>query len=153
MLSVGEKAPVIKGKDQNGNSFSSSQFKGKKWVVYFYPKDNTPSCTNQACNIRDHYSTLKKRGIEIIGISPDSVQSHKKFEAKFNLPFTLIADENQQIAQAYGVWGPKKFMGKEYIGLHRTTFLIDEKGKIAAIITRPKTKAHVEEILALWQSI
>jgi thioredoxin-dependent peroxiredoxin len=148
-LKKGDKAPNFKGIDQNDKAVSSADFKGKKWVLYFYPADDTPTCTTQACNLRDNYSLLKKAGISIIGVSPDNVKSHKKFEKKYDLPFPLIADEDNAIALAFGVWDWKKFMGKEYIGMHRTTFLIDEKGKIMDVILKPKSKVHADEILAI----
>lgn len=144
------KAPSFKSIDQNGNKIQLQDFKGKKLVLYFYPKDNTQSCTYQACNFRDNFKELQKRGIEIIGVSPDTELSHKKFETKFKLPFILLVDENTKIAEQYGVWGPKKFMGKEYIGLHRTTFLINEKGIIDKIITKPITKKHTQQIIDVW---
>jgi peroxiredoxin Q/BCP len=148
-LKVGDKAPVFKGTDQNGNNIELSQFTGKKIALYFYPKDDTPGCTAQACNLRDNLSSLKGKGIEVLGVSTDSVKSHSKFVDKFQLNFTLIADDNKEIVNQYGVWGMKKFMGREYMGTTRTTFLIDENGVIEAIITKPKTNAHAEEILAL----
>lgn len=146
-LTNGDKAPSFKGMDQNGEAISSADFKGKKWIVYFYPADDTPTCTTQACNLRDNYGLLKKAGFSIVGVSPDDVKSHKKFEKKYNLPFPLIADVDNKIALAFGVWDWKKFMGKEYIGMHRTTFLIDEKGKIMDVIVKPKSKEHATEIL------
>ncbi|HSN60107.1 MAG TPA: thioredoxin-dependent thiol peroxidase, partial [Ferruginibacter sp.] len=118
---------AFKGKDQNGVTISSAEFKGKKLVLYFYPQDNTPTCTVQACNIRDNFALLKKKGIHIIGISPDDIKKHKKFEEKFELPFTIIADTEHGIIDKFGVWGEKQLYGKKYLGLHRTTFLIDEK--------------------------
>lgn len=145
-----DKAPAFKSIDQNGNKLQLKDYKDKKLVLYFYPKDNTESCTNQACNIRDNYKELQKKGIEIVGVSPDNEQSHKKFETKFKLPFTLLIDEDTKIAEQYGVWGPKKFMGRKYIGLHRTTFLINEKGMIDKIITKPITKKHAQQILDTW---
>ena len=150
-LQEGTKAPAFKGIDQDGNSISLSDFKGKKVVLYFYPHDGTPGCTAQACNLRDNYSQLIDNGFQIIGISTDTVKSHKKFETKYNLPFPLIADEDNSIAGKYGVWGQKKFMGREFIGIHRTTFLIDEHGKIRSIILKPNTKAHAEEIIEKWK--
>jgi thioredoxin-dependent peroxiredoxin len=150
-LKPGSKAPAFTGLDQQGNTISLKDFKGKKLVIYFYPKDNTPSCTTQACNLRDNFSALKKAGIQVIGVSTDSVKSHEKFAQKFSLPFPLIADENKKMVEAYGVWGEKKFMGRIYDGLHRTTFLIDEKGIIQSIIEKPKSKDHSAEILAAWQ--
>ena len=150
-LKIGDNAPDFTGSDQNGNTISLKEFKGKKLVIYFYPKDNTPGCTVQACNLRDHYSELLNNKISVIGISADSISSHQKFTEKFTLPFSLIADENKEIINLFGVWGPKKFMGKEYDGIHRTTFLIDENQKIVGIIEKPKTKYHAEEILEIFK--
>ena len=147
-LQEGQKAPLFTGTDQDGNKISLKNFIGKKLVIYFYPKDDTPGCTAQACNLRDNYGLLKKHGFEIIGISPDEVKSHKKFEEKYDLPFTLIADSKQVILNKYGVWKQKKMFNNVYMGVHRTTFVLDEKGKILKIFTRPKTGAHAEEILA-----
>ncbi len=152
MLQENTKAPSFTGKDQNGKSISLKDFKGKKIILYFYPHDDTPTCTVQACNLRDNYAALLKKGFAVMGVSTDDEKKHKKFETKYNLPFPLIADTENKIAELYGVWGWKKFMGKEFIGMHRTTFLIDEKGMIKHIITKPKTKIHTEEILAAWQS-
>lgn len=150
-LKEGSKAPVFKGKDQNGNVISLTDFKGKKVALYFYSEDDSPTCTIQACNLRDNYSLLKNSGIEVIGVSPDSENSHKKFEAKFQLPFTLIADTDHKVIEKYGVWGQKQMFGREYMGVHRTTFLIDEKGVIKKIILRPKNKAHAQEIIGIWK--
>jgi len=152
-LQVGQKAPAFKGVDQNGNVISLADFKGKKIVLYFYPKDNTPGCTAQACNLRDNYDALIKKGYQVIGVSGDSVKSHKKFEEKFSLPFPLIADEDKIILEAYGVYGPKKFMGRSFLGIHRTTFLIDEKGVIKAIITKPDTKNQTQQVLDTWAAL
>ena len=152
-IKEGLKAPAFNGLDQDGKSISSSDFKGKKLVLYFYPEDMTETCTVQACNLRDNFSLLKKNGIHIIGISPDPVKKHKKFEEKYDLPFTLIADEKHAIIDKYGVWGDKILFGREYMGLLRTTFLIDEKGVIRKIIRRPKSKMHAEEILEAWKGI
>jgi len=149
-LKKGDKAPQFSGKDQHGNSISLADFKGKKLAIYFYPKDMTPGCTTQACNLRDNYSALDKAGISIVGVSADDAVRHQKFIEKYDLPFPLIADEDKSVIRLFGVWGPKKFMGKEYDGIHRTTFLIDEKGEIHDVITKPKTKAHAEEILELY---
>jgi peroxiredoxin Q/BCP len=151
-LKIGDKAPNFEGIDQHGNNISSKEYTGKKTVIYFYPKDNTPGCTTQACSIRDNYDSLLKSGIQVIGISADSVTSHQKFVTKYDLPFPLIADENKSIIEAFGVWGPKKFMGKEYDGIHRTTFLLDEEAIVKAIIEKPNTKAHAEEILSFFQT-
>lgn len=153
ILKEGTKAPAFKGKDQNGNALASTNMKGKKWVLYFYPQDNTPTCTVQACNLRDNFSSLQARGIVVIGISPDEVSKHKKFEQKFDLPFTLLADTDHAIIDKYGVWGEKQLYGKKYMGLHRTTFLIDEKGVIRKVIPKPKSKQHAEEILQAWETI
>lgn len=146
-LKVGEKAPAFTGIDQDGNKISLSDFKGQKVVLFFYPEDDTPTCTIQACNLRDNYALLKKNGFKIIGISPDDIKSHQKFREKFNLPFTLIADPEHKIIDKYGVWGKKNLYGREYMGLHRTTFVVDEKGIISRLFLRPKNKAHAEEIL------
>ena len=152
-LTEGAKAPAFKGKDQNGAAVSLAAFKGKKVVLYFYPQDDTPTCTIQACNLRDNFSVLKKQGIVVIGISPDEVAKHKKFETKYELPFTLIADTAHSIIDKYGVWGEKQLYGKKYMGLHRTTFLIDEKGIIRKVFIKPKSKQHSEEILKAWKEI
>ena len=153
ILEEGKKAPAFKGKNQNGATVSSTDFKGKKLVLYFYPQDNTPTCTVQACNIRDNFALLKKKGINIIGISPDDVNKHKKFEEKYDLPFTIIADTEHSIIDKFGVWGEKQLYGKKYLGLHRTTFLINEKGIIKKVIVKPKSKQHAEEILEAWDAI
>ena len=145
-LKEGSKAPAFKSKDQNGNPISLNDFKGKKIILYFYPHDNTPTCTIQACNLRDNYATLLKEGFQVIGISIDDEKSHKKFETKFNLPFPLVADTDKTIVEKYGVWGLKKFMGREYVGINRTTFIIDESGKITNIIEKPDSKNHTQEI-------
>jgi peroxiredoxin Q/BCP len=150
ILEAGKKAPAFKGIDQNGNPVSLADYKGKKLVLYFYPHDDTPTCTDQACNLRDNYALLMANGFEIIGVSEDDEKSHKKFEKKYGLPFPLLADTKQSILKKYGVWDWKTFMGKTYIGTHRTTFLIDEKGKIVKVITRPRSKRHAEEILEAW---
>jgi len=148
-LKVGDVAPPFKGVDQNGDLIELAQFSGKKVALYFYPKDDTPGCTAQACNLRDNLASLTDQGIEVIGVSTDSIKSHTKFVSKYSLNFPLIADENKEIVELYGVWGLKKFMGREYMGTNRTTFLIDEKGIIQEVISKPKTVAHAEEILTL----
>ncbi|MBX2930957.1 MAG: thioredoxin-dependent thiol peroxidase [Chitinophagaceae bacterium] len=146
-LKEGQKAPDFTGKDQNNHTISLKDYKGKKVVLYFYPQDNTPTCTVQACNLRDNFSLLKKNGITVIGISPDDTKSHKKFEAKYQLPFPLIADTNHSIINKYDVWGEKKLFGIKYMGLRRTTFVIDENGLIQKIFLKPKSKQHAEEII------
>ena len=150
-LLPGSKAPDFSALDQDGNNIKLSDFLGKKVVLYFYPHDNTPGCTNQACNLRDNFSLLKKNNIKILGVSTDGMKSHKKFAEKYKLPFTLIVDEAMKIVNLYKVWQWKKFMGKTYEGIVRTTFLIDEKGQIAHIIDQVKTKSHTEQIAAFWQ--
>jgi peroxiredoxin Q/BCP len=146
-LQAGQKAPSFSAKDQDGNTVSLKDFRGRKVVLYFYPEDDTPTCTTQACNLRDNYEDLKNSGYEIIGISPNDETSHRKFKTKFNLPFTLVADPDHKIINAYGVWGEKNLYGRKYMGLHRTTFIINEKGVIEKIILRPRSKVHAEEIL------
>jgi len=146
-LKEGDKAPAFQAKDQNGKKVSLSEYKGKKVVLYFYPEDDTPTCTVQACNLRDNYALLKKNGFEVIGVSPNDEKSHKKFETKFNLPFTLLADPDHTIIDKYGVWGEKQMFGNKYMGVNRTTFVINEKGIISRIFLRPKNKAHAEEIV------
>ena len=148
MLKEGDKAPAFSAKDQNGNKVSLSDFKGKKLVLYFYPEDDTPTCTIQDCNLRDNYALLKRKGFEVVGVSPDDEKKHKKFEEKFKLPFILIPDPGRKIIEKYGVWGEKQMFGNYYMGVHRTTFVIDEKGIIRKIFYRPKNKAHAEEIIA-----
>ena len=147
-LKKGDKAPAFSGRDQDGNKVSLADHRGKKLVLFFYPEDDTPTCTIQACNLRDNYGLLKKNGFEVIGVSPDDERSHKKFEQKFSLPFTLIADGDHKILEKYGVWDQKKLFGHEYMGVLRTTFVIDEKGMIEKIFLRPKNKQHAEEIVA-----
>ncbi|GAB4093891.1 peroxiredoxin [Flaviaesturariibacter terrae] len=146
-LKAGDKAPAFSGIDQDGNKVSLSDFKGQKVVLYFYPADDTPVCTVQSCNLRDNYGLLKKAGYVVLGVSPDDSASHKKFEQKFSLPFPLIADPKRSIIEKYGVWGEKNMYGNKVIGLHRTTFVIDEKGNISKIFLRPRNKQHAEEIL------
>ena len=150
-LKEGDKAPLFSGKDQNENKVSLSDYKGKKVVVFFYPEEDTPTCTIQACNLRDNYALLRKEGFEVLGVSPDDEKSHKKFEQKFSLPFKLVADPKHTIIDKYGVWGEKNLYGRKYMGLHRTTFLIDEKGVIKKIFRKPRSKMHTEEILKAWQ--
>jgi len=146
-LQEGDLAPEIKAKDQNGEEFVLSNLKGKKVVLYFYPKDNTPGCTKQACNLRDHYQELKEAGYEVVGVSADSQKKHQNFISKYDLPFTLLADEDKKVLNDYEAWGKKKFMGREYVGIIRKTFVINEEGKIDQIIEKVKTKAHASQIL------
>jgi peroxiredoxin Q/BCP len=150
-LKVGDQAPEFTSKDENGNAVSLSDFKGKKVVIYFYPKDNTPGCTAQACNIRDNYKEVQDAGIVILGVSADDESKHQKFIEKFDLPFTLLADTEKELLNLYGVWGEKKFMGKIYDGIHRTTFILNEDHTIRAIIEKPKTKDHTAEIMAAYE--
>lgn len=152
-LTEGKKAPAFKGKDQNGKMVSLADYKGKKVVLYFYPQDDTPTCTVQACNLRDNYALLTKNGFTVLGVSPDEEKKHKKFEAKHGLPFTLLSDPSHTIIDKYGVWGEKQLYGRAYMGLHRTTFLIDENGIIKKIFLKPKSKQHTEEILKAWSEI
>jgi peroxiredoxin Q/BCP len=149
-LKEGMKAPGFEGIDQNGNEVRLGDFTGKKVVLYFYPKDNTPGCTAEACNLRDNYDKLLKEGYAVIGVSPDSEKSHKGFAGKYSLPFTLIADTSKKILNDYGVWGEKKMYGKSYLGVIRTTFIIDEKGVIEKIITKVETASHTEQIFKMY---
>lgn len=147
MLKIGDKAPAINSIDENGEAITLEQFKGKKVVLYFYPKDMTPGCTVQSCNLRDNYQILLDKGYVVLGCSADSPERHQKFIEKHDLPFPLISDESKEVLNDYGVWGLKKFMGKEYMGILRTTFVIDENGVIEDIITKVKTKEHTSQIL------
>lgn len=151
VLEEGAKAPAFTAMDSDGNKVSLADFKGKKLILYFYPQDNTPTCTVQACNLRDNFSVLTKSGFAVVGVSPDEDPSHKKFAAKFNLPFTLIADPEHKIIGKYGVWGEKQMYGKKYMGLLRTTFVIDESGLILKVFRKPKSKEHAQEIMASMQ--
>ncbi len=146
-LKVGDKAPDFSVTDQNGKVHTLADYSGKILAIYFYPKDMTPGCTAQACDLRDHETVLMKKNIQVIGVSADDEKRHAKFAEKYELPFPLLADTDLTMIKAYGVWGPKKFMGKEYEGIHRTTFIIDEKGIIKAIIEKVKTKEHAAQIL------
>jgi peroxiredoxin Q/BCP len=151
MVKEGTKAPPFSTTDADGNTVSLKDLKGEKVVLYFYPKDDTPGCTKEACSFRDVFSKFKKRGIKVLGISPDSEKSHKKFATKYKLPFTLLADTDHEIADAYGVYGEKKFMGRTYMGVLRTTFLIDEKGKIRKVFEKVKPEDHAEEVLDAFE--
>jgi len=150
MLKEGSAAPAFKTTDQNGDNVSLKDLRGQKVVLYFYPKDDTPGCTKEACSFRDAFSKYKKKGITILGVSPDSEKSHQKFITKYKLPFTLLADTDHSIADAYGVYGEKKFMGRTYMGIHRTTFLIDEKGKIKKVFEKVKPEDHADEVLGAF---
>ena len=147
-LTEGKKAPLFTSKDQDGASIKLSDFKGKKLALYFYPKDDTSTCTVQACNLRDGFKALSKKGIEVIGVSPDDQKSHLKFISKHKLPFRIIADTDRKLVEKFGVWGEKQLYGNKYMGVFRTTFLIDENGVIVKIIAKPKVKEHAEEIAA-----
>jgi peroxiredoxin Q/BCP len=147
-LKVGDKAPEFDIKDQNGKVHKIAAYQGKKIILYFYPKDLTPGCTVQSCDLAANYESLIKDGFEVIGVSADDEAKHQKFIAKHNLPFNLLADTNREVLNKYGVWGEKKFMGKTYDGIHRTTFIIDENGAIENIINKVKTKEHTQQIRA-----
>jgi peroxiredoxin Q/BCP len=147
MLKIGDKAPEFTGIDHNGNEISLNKFKGKKLVLYFYPKDNTPGCTAEACDLRDNYQRFIAEGYEVVGVSKDSTKSHQKFIDKHELPFPLISDESKEIQKMYDAWGKKKMMGREYEGTLRKTFVIDEEGTIMDIIEKVKTKEHSSQIL------
>jgi peroxiredoxin Q/BCP len=151
MLTPGTPAPDFSLPDADGNMHSLADYRGQKVALYFYPKDDTPGCTAQACNLRDNIALLKKAGIQVLGLSTDSVKSHKKFEEKFSLPFPLLADADRQVVESYGLWGEKKFMGKTYMGTSRHTFLIDEDGMIAHIIDKVDTKDHTKQVLDTWE--
>jgi peroxiredoxin Q/BCP len=146
-LQIGDKAPSINAIDQNGNNITLEQYQGKKVVLYFYPKDMTPGCTAQSCNLSDNYTALQKNGYDVLGVSCDSVKRHQKFIAKHDLPFNLISDEDHKVVNDYGVWQLKKFMGREYMGIVRTTFIIDENGLISDIISKVNTKEHTSQII------
>lgn len=146
-LKVGDKAPNFQAKDQEGNTISLGDYSGKKLVVFFYPKASTPGCTVEACNLRDNYHTFLAKGYDILGVSADSAKRQQNFRNKYDLPFPLLADEDKEVINAFGVWGPKKFMGREFDGIHRTTFVIDENGVIEDVILKVKTKEHAAQIL------
>lgn len=146
-----DKAPVLNGKDQEGKPVSLEDYKGKKLILYFYPKDDTPGCTTESCNLRDNFKPLQKKGFAVLGVSADNEKSHQKFIDKYDLPFRLLADTDKEVINNYGVWGPKKFMGREYEGIHRTTFVIDEKGTIEHVLDKVKTKDHAQQIMDLYE--
>lgn len=148
MITRGDTAPSFSLPDQDGNIHTLSDYKGKKVLLYFYPKDDTPGCTTEACNFRDGYKDLEKLGLVILGVSADSVKSHKKFAQKYELPFPILSDENKEVIEKYEVWQKKKFMGREYMGIVRTSFLIDEKGKIEKVYEEVKAKEHAEDVKA-----
>lgn len=149
LLQAGTAAPDFKGKLQDGSDVGLEDYKGKKLIIYFYPKDMTPGCTTESCNLRDNYSVLQSKGFEILGVSADDEKKHQKFIDKYKLPFPLLADTEKKTIEAFGVWGPKKFMGKEYMGINRSTFVIDENGQIILVIDKVKTKDHSQQILDL----
>ena len=146
-LQIGDKAPSINAIDQNENSINLESYRGKKVVLYFYPKDMTPGCTAQSCNLSDNYNLLLEKGYDVLGVSCDSVKRHQKFIEKHDLPFNLVSDEDHKVVNDYGVWQLKKFMGREYMGIVRTTFIIDENGLISDIITKVNTKEHTTQII------
>ncbi|MGB0981377.1 MAG: thioredoxin-dependent thiol peroxidase [Winogradskyella sp.] len=146
-LKVGDKAPNFSAKDEQGQTITLSDYKGEKLVVFFYPKASTPGCTAEACNLNDNYERFKTQGYNILGVSADSAKRQLNFKTKYGFQYPLLADEDKAVIEAFGVWGPKKFMGKTYDGIHRTTFVIDENGIIETIIAKVKTKAHTEQIL------
>jgi len=146
-LNVGDKAPSFSAKDQEGKTHQLADYTGKKLVVFFYPKANTPGCTAEACDLRDNYERFEANNYALLGVSADNAKAQSNFKNKYEFPFPLLADEDKSVIQAFGVWGPKKFMGKEYDGIHRTTFVIDENGLITNIISDVKTKAHANQIL------
>ncbi len=147
LLKEGDAAPVFESVDQNGNPVRLNDYRGHKVIIYFYPKDNTPGCTTKACNLRDHYGVLLEKGFRIIEVSADSAKSHQGFASKFDLPFPLIPDTDRKVINAFGVWGPKKFMGRSFEGIHRVTFVLDEQGKVEKVFTKVDTKNHAEQIL------
>lgn len=147
-LQKGDTVPNFTVNDQDGNAISLSDYKGKKLIIFFYPKANTPGCTAEACNLTDNYAALQKQGYELLGVSADSERKQKNFKEKFNFPFPLLADTEKEVISAFGVWGPKKFMGREYDGIHRKTFVVNEEGTIARVIDKVKTKDHAAQLLA-----
>lgn len=150
-LAEGMQAPLFSAEDQKGNQIRLADFKGKKVVLYFYPKDDTPGCTAEACNLRDNYQELMNKGFVVLGVSPDDHASHQKFSDKYDLPFPLLPDPEKKILEAYGVWGEKNMYGRKFMGVNRTTFLIDEEGKIEKVIKKVQTKDHTNQIFKLYQ--
>ncbi|MFY9244017.1 MAG: thioredoxin-dependent thiol peroxidase [Polaribacter sp.] len=146
-LKIGDKAPQFEAKDNQGNTIKLSDYSGKKLVLFFYPKASTPGCTAEACDLRDNYQSFLAKGYDVLGVSADSAKRQQSFIDKYQLPFPLLADEDKAVIESFNVWGPKKFMGKEYDGIHRTTFVVNEKGIIEDVITKVKTKAHAAQIL------
>ncbi|MBC9798164.1 thioredoxin-dependent thiol peroxidase [Sinomicrobium weinanense] len=146
-LQPGDKVPEFTVNDQDGNTISSSDYLGKKWIVFFYPKASTPGCTAEACNLRDNFQELKDQGYELLGVSADSEKRQSNFKKKYDFPFPLLADVDKKVIEAFGVWGPKKFMGRTFDGIHRKTFIIDGEGKIERVIDKVKTKDHAAQIL------
>ena len=146
-LKEGDKVPEFSAKDQDGNTINLSDYSGRKLIVFFYPKANTPGCTAEACNLRDNYKTLQDAGYELLGVSADSQKQQSNFKNKYDFPFPLLADEDHTVLNIFGVWGPKKFMGKEYDGIHRMTFVINEEGKVSKVIDKVKTKDHAAQLL------
>lgn len=147
LLNIGDKAPNFSAKDQDGKTHTLSDYKGKKLVVFFYPKANTPGCTAEACDLRDNFERFQANNYALLGVSADSEKAQFKFKEKYNFPFPLLADEDKSVIEAFGVWGPKKFMGREYDGINRTTFVVDENGIIVDVISDVKTKVHASQIL------
>lgn len=152
ILQARQRAPDFELPDQNGDLHRLRDYRGQWVLLYFYPKDDTPGCTKEACGLRDHFPSFKNNGVQVLGVSVDSIKRHKKFAEKYRLPFTLLADEKKEVVQKYGVWGKKKFMGHEYDGTFRTSFLIDPKGKIARVYEKVKAADHAEEVLSFFQS-
>ncbi len=146
-LKEGDAAPDFIAPNEKGENVSLANYKGKKLVLYFYPKDDTPGCTAEACSLRDNYQSFLAKGYDVLGVSPDSVKKHVKFQEKYSLPFALLSDESHAVSEAFGVWGEKKFMGRAYMGIHRTTFVIDENGKIERIIAKVNTENHAEQVM------
>ena len=146
-LNIGHVAPSFSAQNENDETISSETLKGTKYILFFYPKDDSPGCTKEACSLRDQYSVFKKNGYTILGVSPDNVKKHKKFIAKYEFQYSLLADPDKEVINAFGIWGPKKFMGREIVGVHRTTFVVDENGVITNILDKVKTKEHADQLI------